>query len=43
MDERQSQNHGKRDCKYHVVFIQNCRRTALYVELRPHLCENFRA
>ncbi|MBM3755204.1 MAG: IS200/IS605 family transposase, partial [Acidobacteria bacterium] len=26
MDENQSLNHSKWDCKYHVVFIPKCRR-----------------
>jgi putative transposase len=37
MDEYQSLNHSKWDCKYHVVFIPKCRRRTLYVQLRQHL------
>ena len=42
MDEYQSSNHTKWDCKYHVVFIPKCRRRTLYVQLRQHLGEVFR-
>jgi putative transposase len=42
MDEYQSLNHTKWDCKYHVVFIPKCRRRTLYVQLRQHLGEVFR-
>ena len=42
MDEHQSLNHTKWDCKYHVVFIPKCRRKTLYAGLRPHLGEVFR-
>ena len=42
MDEYQSLNHSKWDCKYHVVFIPKCRRRTLYVQLRQHLGEVFR-
>src|SRR5262249_17002625 len=42
MDEKQRLNHTKRDCKYHVVFMQKCRRKTLYSELRRHLGEVFR-
>ncbi|HUY12557.1 MAG TPA: IS200/IS605 family transposase [Terriglobia bacterium] len=42
MDEYESLNHTKWDCKYHVVFIPKCRRKALYVELRRYLGEIFR-
>lgn len=34
MDERESLNHTKWECKYHVVFIPKCRRKTLYKELR---------
>jgi len=37
MDEYQSLNHSKWECKYHVVFIPKCRRKVLYGELRQHL------
>jgi putative transposase len=42
MDEYESLNHTKWECKYHVVFIPKRRRKALYVELRKHLGEVFR-
>jgi len=42
MDEYQSLNHTKWDCKYHVVFIPKCRRRTLYVQLRQHLGDVFR-
>ena len=42
MDEQQSLNHSKWECKYHVVFIPKCRRKSLYGELRRHLGEVFR-
>ena len=42
MDEYQSLNHSKWDCKYHVVFIPKCRRRTLYVQLRQHLGGVFR-
>ena len=42
MDEYESLNHTKWDCKYHVVFIPKWRRKALYVELRRYLGEIFR-
>ena len=42
MDEYQSLNHTKWECKYHVVFIPKCRRKSLYHELRRHLIEVFR-
>ena len=41
MDVFQSLSHTRWDCKYHVVFIPNCRRKTLYVELRRHLGEVF--
>jgi putative transposase len=34
MDELESLNHSKWECKYHVVFIPKCRRKTLYVQLR---------
>ena len=34
MDEMESLSHPKWECKYHVVFIQKCRRKTLYGELR---------
>ena len=42
MDEQQSLNHSKRECKYHVVFIPKCRRKTLYAQLRRYLGEVFR-
>jgi putative transposase len=42
MDEYQSLNHTKWECKYHVVFIPKCRRKVLYGELRRHLGPIFR-
>ena len=42
MDEQQSLNHSKWECKYHVVFIPKCRRKTLYSQLRRHLGELFR-
>lgn len=43
MDQYQSLNHSKWECKYHVVFIPKCRRKTLYFELRRHLGGVFRA
>jgi putative transposase len=42
MDEFESLNHTKWDCKYHVVFIPKCRRKVLYGELKRHLGPVFR-
>ena len=42
MDEYESLNHTKWECKNHVVFIPKCRRKMLYLELRKHLGEVFR-
>ena len=42
MDEHESLNHSKWDCKYHVVFIPKCRRKTLYVQLRQYLGDVFR-
>ncbi len=42
MDEQESLNHTKWECKYHVVFIPKCRRKTLYQELRRYLGEVFR-
>jgi len=42
MQEYQSLNHTKWECKYHVVFIPKCRRKVLYGELRRHLGPVFR-
>jgi putative transposase len=37
MEDVESLNHTKWECKYHVVFIPKCRRKTLYGELRRHL------
>src|SRR5207237_4008662 len=37
MNEYESLNHTKWECKYHVVFIPKYRRKALYGSLRKHL------
>jgi putative transposase len=37
MEDIESLNHTKWECKYHVVFIPKCRRKTLYGELRRHL------
>ncbi len=42
MDDYQSLNHTKWECKYHVVFIPKCRRRVLYAQLRTSLGEVFR-
>src|SRR4029077_14889167 len=42
MDEQQSLNHSKWECKYHVVFIPKCLRKTLYAQLRRYLGEVFR-
>jgi putative transposase len=42
MDEHQSLNHSKWECKYHVVFIPKCRRKTLYQQLRQYLGDVFR-
>ena len=42
MDEYESLNHTKWDCKYHIVFIPKCRRKTLYVQLRQYLGDTFR-
>ena len=42
MDNYESLNHTKWECKCHVVFIPKCRRRTLYVQLRQHLGEVFR-
>ena len=43
MDEHQSLNHTKWECKYHVVFIPKHRRKTLYGQLRRHLGDVFRS
>ena len=42
MDEYESLNHTKWECKYHVVFIPKCRRKTIYTQLRPRLGEVFK-
>jgi putative transposase len=42
MDDVQTLNHSKWDCKYHVVFIPKCRRKSLYEQLRSYLGEVLR-
>ena len=42
MDDYESLNHTKWDCKYHVVFIPKYRRKALYGDLRQYLGDVFR-
>src|SRR2546429_9540500 len=42
MNEYESLNHSKWECKYHVVFIPKYRRKALYGSLRQHLGSLFR-
>ena len=42
MDDYESLNHTKWECKYHVVFIPKCRRKKLYQPLRQDLGEVFR-
>ena len=37
MNEYESLNHTKWECKYHVVFIPKYRRKVLYGTLRKHL------
>jgi putative transposase len=41
MDEFESLNHTKWDCKYHVVFIPKYRRKVLYGELKRYLGQYF--
>ena len=43
MQDLESLNHSRWECKYHVVFIPKCRRQALYKELRQHLGELFQS
>jgi putative transposase len=42
MDKYENLNHTKWECKYHVLFIANCRRRTLYEELRQYLGGVFR-
>jgi putative transposase len=41
MDDYESLNHTKWECKYHIVFIPKCRRKRLYQQLRQDLGEVF--
>ena len=42
-DQYQSLSHSKWDCKYHVVFVPQGRRAALYGHIRPPLGTIFHA
>jgi putative transposase len=42
LDDQESLNHSKWECKYHVVFIPKYRKKALFGELRRNLGEVFR-
>jgi len=42
MNEYQTLNHTKWECKYHVVFIPTSRRKVLYGQRRQYLGEVFR-
>jgi len=42
MEDYESLNHSKWECKFHVVFIPKYRRKALYGGIRPYLGEIFR-
>jgi putative transposase len=42
VDEYAGLSHTKQDCKYHIVFIQKCRRNVLHKTLRQHIVEVFR-
>ena len=42
MDKFESLSHTAWRCKYHVIFIPNCRRRTLYGQLRVHLGEVFK-
>ena len=42
MDQYQSINHTKRECKYHVVWIPKYRKKKVYVDLRKLLGEVFK-
>jgi len=43
MQDSESLNHSRWECKYHVVFIPKCRRQVLYKELRQYLGELFQS
>jgi len=42
MDDYQTLNHTKWECKYHVVFIPKCRKKVIFGHLRVHLGAMFR-
>jgi len=42
MNESQSLNHSRWECKYHIVFIPKYRKKAIYGQIRQHLGEVFR-
>ena len=42
MDERESLNHTKWECKHPVVFVPKCRTKALYQRVRRYLGDVFR-
>jgi putative transposase len=42
MDDKEGLSHTRRECRYHVIFIPQCRRKALYQELRRYSGEVFR-
>jgi putative transposase len=42
MDDCESLQHTRWECKYHVVFIPKCRRKKLCAQLHQHLGEAFR-
>ena len=42
MDAYRSLSHTVWDCKFHIVFIPQCRRRTLYAALRRHLGDVFR-
>ena len=42
LDDQQSLNHSKWECKYHVVFVPKYRKKVLFGELRRHLGDVFR-
>ena len=42
MDQYQSLNHTKWECKYHIVWIPKYRKKKIYTELRKMLGEVFR-
>ena len=42
MEQYESLNHTKWECKYHVVFIPKCRRRTIYGAIKQHLGPVFR-